>query len=181
MHHDDVARSTVDEADNTSGVSRRSLVRAGATVAWSVPLVQIATAAPALAAVSGPARLRCISFTGTRTNTRVRLNIGGIKNTGGTPTGQVTVVIRWPKKRPGQLAPRYQNSLSAGWTFAGKTGHGPWSFMFVSNAGVAPGHQTPPLTFSVEQPWSGAWSPFNLTATAFASGAGSSTATTQVK
>ncbi len=34
-------------------VSRRTLVRTGATAAWAVPVISVATAAPAMAAVSG--------------------------------------------------------------------------------------------------------------------------------
>lgn len=54
-----------DSAESTSGLSRRSVVRAGAVAAWSVPLVQLAAAAPSFAA-SGPADLST-STIGTRT------------------------------------------------------------------------------------------------------------------
>lgn len=39
---------------NGGGVSRRSVIKAGAHAAWAVPLVHVVAAAPAMA-VSGPA------------------------------------------------------------------------------------------------------------------------------
>ena len=43
------------------GIARRALLGAGAQAAWSVPLVTVATAAPAAAASGSPASLQILS------------------------------------------------------------------------------------------------------------------------
>ena len=55
-----------DTEQTTAGMTRRSLVRTGATAAWSVPVVAAVAAAPALA-ISGPANLSTSTETVTST------------------------------------------------------------------------------------------------------------------
>jgi hypothetical protein len=70
--------------DAARGMDRRTLLRAGAATAWSVPLVQAATAAPAFA-VSGPANLSTTSGTISRANGVYTINIT-VTNSGGSAT-----------------------------------------------------------------------------------------------
>lgn len=163
-----------DLTPNASGVSRRSVVRVGAAAAWTVPLVQVATAAPALA-VSGPAKLDIQGFYVSRDEkkTALKVYISSVKNTGGQPAGQVTVVVRVPKTKKGSFSKRpwLKEGPSQGWSFAGRTGNGPWDFTFVSYAGVPAGGKTKHLLFLLGLTNNGKAEQVTITATAYASGA----------
>src|SRR4051794_1471547 len=133
-----------------SGVSRRSLLRAGSAAVWAVPVVQVASAAPALA-VSGQCKLT-INFFNVWHNSRagsMGFKVRGIKDTGTSPSGQVTVVVHVPKTAAGAFSksPYLSRPPGNGWTFVGKTGTGPWDFTFISASGVGPGQTLPPLYF----------------------------------
>src|SRR4051794_11039244 len=67
--------------ENHAGPSRRQVVRIGANLAWAVPAVGIATAAPALAA-SGKAKLKLSSFAATASTSKVVLKLGAVTNSG---------------------------------------------------------------------------------------------------
>lgn len=55
MSSESISRSADENQTNGGGVSRRSVIKAGAHAAWAVPLVHVVAAAPAMA-VSGPAK-----------------------------------------------------------------------------------------------------------------------------
>lgn len=130
------------------GLSRRQVVKAGAHSAWAVPLITIATAAPALA-VSGQGSLVASRFTAyyEKNRNHFRLNLGPIKNTGSGTTGQVTVVFRVPQPQQyAGAAPRLVGPKPKGWSYAGSGSYpGGWTFTFVSAADLDPGESTPLL------------------------------------
>ena len=176
--HDDAVTTETETATGT-GLSRRSLVRAGATAAWSVQLIQVATSAPAFAAVSGPAKLVFQRFTAIRNDRMIRVSIQ-LRNTGASDTGPVTVVVRVPKAQDGQKPP-VRNGVTGGWKYVSRTGNGPWDFTFISKQGVKKNALTPALNFGLVQRWSGRWKPMTITATAFAQGSPATASSTTVK
>lgn len=168
-----------------SGLTRRSVVRAGTTAAWAVPLVTVATASPALAVSPGNAELQLTGFHLHREPRQVVLavDIHGIRNTGTTPSGQVTVVVRVPETRYGAFseAPRLVSGPGRGWTFVGVTGDGPWDFSFISNTGIAPKRSAPELEFRLKLANNKPSPKVNITAVASAQGAESDAASRPVR
>ena len=159
--------------DAGAGVSRRSVVKAGAVAAWSVPLVQLATAAPALA-VSGLAKLQILGFSldRERKHTALDVKLSGIRNRGTGSSGQVTVVAHVPKTKKGALsgAPKLSGTPSKGWRYVGRTGPGPWDFTFITTTGLPAGRTTPQLWFRLKLVNNGMTPAVPITATAFAPG-----------
>jgi hypothetical protein len=136
-----------------SGLTRRSVVRTSAHLAWAVPAVTMATAAPALA-VSGPAHLRMSGFSVNYSSghTQLDVHMGPVKNNGGSDAGQLTAVVEVPEKKKGPFrkAPAMDGGASDGWKFAGRSGNGPWTFTFVATDGhLRAGEKTRPLDFAL--------------------------------
>ncbi|GCD90652.1 hypothetical protein [Nocardioides sp. LS1] len=155
MHND---LDSVDTTDtSSSGVSRRSVVKTGAHLAWAVPAVTLATAAPALAVSPpqpGPALIKITGFSANYTGgaSGLHVTLSPVKNKGKSDAGQLTAVISLPVKDKGPFskAPKFV-SAHGPWTFAGRDGDGPWAFTFVSNDGhVKPGEKTGPLDVDID-------------------------------
>src|SRR5690349_18155409 len=78
-------------------VSRRTLVRAGATAAWSVPLVQVVAAAPARAVGSvGSTTLQYTGLSGTYTSATDLQIVSTVKNSGTTAAKNLQVSLTLP-------------------------------------------------------------------------------------
>ena len=113
--------STSSDAGNSTpsggGISRRSVVKAGAAAAWTVPLVQVVAAAPAVA-VSGAPTLVLSGAIGSWNGNSVNLN-GRVTltNTGSAPTTSLQVTL----------------TFDTAWT-SGSASAGDWT---VSPSGVA--------------------------------------------
>lgn len=145
------------EPVSRSGPSRRSVVRVGAAAVWTIPLVQVATSAPAFAA-SGPATLSISAFTAIRSGQNVSVTIG-LQNSGGVPTSSSLVLdFSVPDigggydKKPGSAS-----SLSSGWTPRGgdplpNGNTGPWTYRFTSTSTLAPGTQNVTFTIALDGP-----------------------------
>ena len=164
----------VTSADNRSGVTRRSVVRAGATAAWTVPLVTVATASPALAVSPGNAALQINGYGVRREPAKQSLwiDIDAIRNKGTGPSGQVTATFRVPKSRGAlSAAPTLIYGPGAGWSFAGRSGDGPWDFTFVSDTGVESKRWTKPLKFRLKLANNEPTPQVNITVVASAPGA----------
>jgi hypothetical protein len=98
---------------SSGGISRRSVMKAGAVAAWSVPLVQVVAAAPANAACSGTPVLDATAAVGSRGTGNQDLKLTftiPVKNVGGGTTSGLKVSL-YP------TAP-----LPAGWTVVGDWG-----------------------------------------------------------
>jgi hypothetical protein len=133
-------------------VSRRTVIRTGAHMAWAVPAVSVATAAPAFAAVSGGAALQGSSF-------RVQLNVkkqtlhvfvGPIKNSGASATGgPITVIVSAPKTAQTSMSNPYDKGVQNNWTYAGPSSSSTTDdYTFVSRAGsLKPNQSTGALSF----------------------------------
>lgn len=177
-----------DLTPHASGVSRRSVVRVGAAAAWTVPLVQIATAAPALA-VSGPADLDIQGYYVSRDEKKkaLKVYIAKVRNTGAQPSGQVTVTVDVPRTKTGSFSkkPWLKQGPSSGWTFVGDSYSAAtktWTFTFVSDSGVPAGGKTPPLYFLLGLTNNGKVKDGNpITATAQAAGASPDSETRYVR
>ena len=87
----DPENSSANSGGMSGGISRRSIMKAGAAAAWSVPLVQVVAAAPAVA-VSGSATLAVSAppsgWNGRSANLPVAITI---TNTGSVPTTNLQV------------------------------------------------------------------------------------------
>jgi len=101
------------DAENSSvtrgGVSRRSVMKAGAAAAWSVPLVQVVAAAPAHASVSGSpaAELAVLQQTGSQADSgdqRTATLTFTVSNVGNADSAGIVVTIAftqgWHKNGP---------------------------------------------------------------------------------
>ncbi|MDN4174511.1 hypothetical protein QWY28_16240 [Nocardioides sp. SOB77] len=130
--------------DQQGGLTRRSVVRTGAHLAWAVPAVSLATAAPALA-VSGPPSFpppSQINDTASVTGggTAVAAVISGLKNTGGSDMSNVLGTLT----PPGSMRP---TSVNAPWAPVGafaKAKAGTYRVVLL-DAKVKPGETIPPL------------------------------------
>jgi hypothetical protein len=119
-------------------MDRRTLLRAGAATAWSVPLVQAATAAPAFAAVSGPASLSTTSGTITRANGLYTISII-VRNSGGSATQGLQAVLT------SSPAPIQSSSNPIGWSSSGPSS---WTTTQEIQAG---GSKSFEMTFTVNK------------------------------
>ncbi len=178
-----VEHAPTDAEVTETGISRRSIVRAGATAAWAVPLVTVATAAPALA-VSGAAVLEIRRFEAkfNRPKKDLDLFIYGVRNTGTVPSSQVTVVFSIPRTKTGALsrAPRFISN-SKGWTFVGRTGNATWDFTFASTSGIPAGKVSPTLKVDLRTENAGKIPPSKVIASVFANGASPTAASDWIK
>ena len=112
---------------HSRSVSRRSVMRAGAHAAWSVPLVSVATAAPALAVSPGAGgslqagqfMVKCKS---NQYGTEYHVIVGPIKNSGpGDTCGPVTVTVSAPKDAQTSMDRPYDNGVQNNWQYAGQS------------------------------------------------------------
>jgi hypothetical protein len=114
------------------GISRRSVMKAGAVAAWSVPLVQVVAASPAHAACSGNPVLDVNDATGARSNSGQgqRTITVPVKNTGGGTTSGLTVSIY-----PTQAMPEgWQLTGNWGTPSGSGTAESPYTFSAPSEA-----------------------------------------------
>jgi hypothetical protein len=87
--------SHVQNDEQPRTVDRRRLVRNAATLAWTVPAIQIATSVPAFAAVSGCCNLSATGSATWRTGDLNYLDISlDITNACSTPVQGLTVMLR---------------------------------------------------------------------------------------
>ena len=145
------------------GVSRRSVVKAGAAAAWSVPLIQVVAAAPANAAYTSGTQttLQWQSLSAAyKTSDSSKLDVTvSIKNSGTFSASSVQVVV----ELPAGLAGASVNEPS-GWTrTAGST-----SFSFAKAAVAADATDGFTVTFSLPNAKGNS---FDLNATASAGNA----------
>lgn len=117
-------------------VSRRTVMKAGAHVAWSVPLIQVVTAGPAAASVITPAADPALAFTATsRTwsgsgvgNTRLKLDFT-LTNSGAGPTSSLSVTLTFPEG----WTPSIAAGPSAEWTTSQVGSSNSWTFTAIGS------------------------------------------------
>ena len=137
--------STLESGDVERGVTRRSVVKTGAHLAWAVPAVSMVTAAPALA-VSGKSKLRMGSFGASAIKGGADVDLGPIKNTGTRETGVLTAVFELPSSL--KKAKVSASSVSSGWKVVDGKGQ---DLTFVSTGTVPPGGKSKALSFVAKQ------------------------------
>lgn len=123
------------DSENSSvtprGVSRRSVMKAGAAAAWSVPLVQVVAAAPAVA-VSGPTTLvaspGAAGWNGNSANIAAPVTV---RNTGSNDSLALQVTYTFKSGWTGGSA-----TAPTGWTVSPPTG---MVFTFTADSQVAGG------------------------------------------
>lgn len=158
--------------DNDATTRRRVIKH----VAWSVPVIAVAAAAPAHAA-SGRAEIKFefyqFNFADYDNAGRPGTLVGSLslQNSGGpTPTTvpSIAVTLTFPATRVGSAAPVSVSGL--GWTYqSNATSGGTISFVFVWTGTLAPNGSTSQLGFKVALADN---SPGSITSTASASGGG---------
>jgi hypothetical protein len=167
-------------ASTSSGVGRRALVRTGV---WSVPVVAVAVAAPAMAAHSGgTGTLTFDTFSvfgadfngaGHATTLESLVQVQNQFVTGGPTLTTITVTVTYPAGRVTGAAPT--QVMGSGWGFASaaQTG-GVWRYTFTWSGTLAPSQSTSTLDFRVARTDT---TPETVNLTALAIGSGVTTAT----
>src|SRR4051794_38548863 len=118
------------------GIGRRTVVKGAVATAWTAPLVQV-IAAPAFAAVSGPANLSGSTATFTAPTSKTYRVQALVKNSGGAPTTGLSATVSWvPQKVKGGAA-LAGTTTPVGWTRNGT------SYSFAAKTAVAAGASQP--------------------------------------
>jgi hypothetical protein len=136
------------------GIDRRSVVRAGV---WTVPVVTLATAAPAFAVSVTKGKLQFDTFNifganydskGKPTTVQSQIQVQNVYAPSGPTLTTVTVLVTYPNGRVDGAAP--QAVTGTGWTFGSATnGGGDWIYSFVWTGSLPSSHSTPPLSYKV--------------------------------
>lgn len=166
------------------GIDRRSVVRAGV---WTVPVVTLATAAPAFAASNAKGELKFDTFNvfptdfsgGDPTKLESQIQVQNKFVSGGPTVTSLTVLVTYPDSRTNGAAPSIVSG--PGWTFgsAMKSGSN-WVYSFVWTGTLAPSASTPPMDYKVPLTDSSKGE-VDLTAIASATNATSATAAASTK
>lgn len=135
-------------------IDRRSVIRAGA---WTVPVVSLAVAAPALAASATKGTLKFDTFNvfgadynnkGKPTSAQSQVQVQNVFTAGGPTLTSVTVLVTYPASRVDGTAP--QSVTGSGWSFGSATQSGTtWIYSFVWVGTLAPSHSTSALSYKV--------------------------------
>jgi hypothetical protein len=88
-------------AESSGGISRRSVVKAGAAAAWTIPLVQVVAAAPAVA-VSGAPQLAFTQKSATYSSSTELITVSLTLNNSGGDTYGLTVKLTLPSGYTGK-------------------------------------------------------------------------------
>jgi len=144
------------ETANHDGVSRRTLVRVGAGSAFAVPLISVATVAPAMAVSVGSNAVLRISTGISRHGNKVVLTTR-ITNTGDAPTTKATTVTFSMARGTNEFHTRPSISSApsgSGWS-APKLGGGkagPWTWTFILGTKLKTPGTSPTLRFVLTTP-----------------------------
>jgi hypothetical protein len=171
---------TSDAPEATSaGVGRRALVRTGV---WTVPVVAVAVAAPAMAHSGGTGKLTFDTFNvfgadfdgdGKATTLESQVQVQNEFVTGGPTLTTITVTVTYPAGRVTGTAPT--QLTGTGWGFASATqSGGAWRYTFVWSGTLASSRSTSTLDYRVARTDT---TPESLKLTAIAIGSGVTPAT----
>jgi hypothetical protein len=135
-------------------LDRRSVVRAGA---WTVPVVSLAVAAPALAASVTKGKLQFDTFNvfgadynskGKPTSAQSQVQVQNVFTPGGPTLTTVTVLVTYSGSRVSGDAP--QSVTGSGWAFGSATASGTsWVYSFVWTGTLTSSHSTSTLSYKV--------------------------------
>jgi hypothetical protein len=163
-------------------LDRRSVVRAGV---WTVPVVSLAAAAPALAASATKGTLTFDTFNvfgadynnkGKPTSAQSQIQVQNVFTAGGPTLSTLSVFVTYPGSRVTGVAP--QSVTGSGWTFGSATASGTdWVYSFVWTGTLATSHSTSTLSYKVPLKNNSSGN-IALTALASASGVQSGSAST---
>jgi len=165
--------------DTSAGVGRRALVRTGV---WTVPVVAVAAAAPAMAHSGATGTLSFDTFNvfgadhngaGKATTLESQVQVQNEFVTGGPTLTTITVTVTYPAGRVTGAAPT--QLTGTGWGFASATqSGGAWRYTFVWSGTLASSKSTSTLDYRVARTDT---TPESLALTAIAIGSGVTTAT----
>jgi|tagenome__1003787_1003787.scaffolds.fasta_scaffold20782072_2 hypothetical protein len=163
-----------DAAPTQRPIDRRSVVRAGA---WTLPVVSLAVAAPALAASVTKGTLTFDTFNvfgadynnkGKPTSAQTQIQVQNVFTPGGPTLASVTVLVTYPGSRVTGSAPTAVTGN--GWAFGSASASGSnWVYSFVWTGTLTTSHSTSTLSYQVPLKNN---SSGNIALTAIASAAG---------
>lgn len=126
-----------EQQDDRHLISRRTLVRTGVTAAWSVPLIQVVGAAPALA-VSG-SKVEVLGGTAAWDGNYIDVTVP-VKVTGTQTVDVLTVTLIFSKP----LAPEVNSGPNGRWSASRSVSGGQVTITYTTTrANLAPGSTTP--------------------------------------
>lgn len=141
-------------ASDPRPIDRRTIVRTGA---WSVPVLSLAVAAPALAASTSKGKLKFDTFNvfgadynskGKPTSAQSQIQVQNQFTAGGPTLTSVTVLVTYPGSRVDGDAPLAVTG--SGWSFGSATQSGSnWVYSFVWSGSLATSHSTSTLSYKV--------------------------------
>lgn len=141
--------------DDDTGVSRRTVMRVGAGSAFAVPLISVATMAPAMAVSVGSNAVLRISTGISRHGNKVILTTR-ISNSGDAPTAKATTVTFSMARGTNEFHSRPTISAPAGsgWSapVLGGGKAGPWTWTFVLGSKLKAPSVSPTLRFVLTTP-----------------------------
>ncbi len=135
-------------------IDRRTVVRTGA---WSVPVLSLAVAAPALAASTAKGKLKFDTFNvfgadynnkGKPTSAQSQIQVQNVYTAGGPTLTSVTVLVTYSGSRVDGAAP--QAVTGTGWSFGSAVHSGSdWVYSFVWTGSLTSSHSTSTLSYKV--------------------------------
>ncbi|MCW2786730.1 MAG: hypothetical protein JWP74_3247 [Marmoricola sp.] len=152
MSHSDSTDTTGEIEPGHTGVTRRTIIRTGANAAWAVPLITVATTAPALAASGSAPSIRITNHGIIRHRAKHRFTVHAqVTNVGdGATTAPVVLTLTMPKgTKQFALRPVDYGSSGHGWEGPSDGGpnDGPWTWTFLYTPKVASRATTTLLEF----------------------------------
>jgi hypothetical protein len=169
-------------ATTSRHLDRRTVVRTGA---WSVPVLALAVAAPAVAGSADKGTLTFDTFNvygadyntkGKPTAAQSQVQVQNVYTPGGPTLTSVVVAVTYSGSRVDGSAP--QAVTGSGWTFGSATASGSdWVYTFVWTGSLAQSRSTSTLTYNVPLRNSSSGN-IALTGTASAAGVASAAAAT---
>lgn len=132
MGFESISGDAENNQSNGGGISRRTVIKAGAHAAWAVPLVQVVAAAPAIA-VSGSCTLSITKASGKWPGGSGKLNVSVTVAAATNATSGLQVTLVFTEGWQGGKA------AASGWGVTGPTPTTPNTYVFTANTQIAAG------------------------------------------
>ena len=162
------------------GMSRRTVVRVGATAAWTAPAITVLAASPAFATASGPATL---VMSGPTTAAHPAKGTGvtvssGVRNGGGQPAGNLQATVSLTGEAKSGWGSATSRTIASQWTLSSTSGSGDRvTFVFTATPTDLAGGATKSFNPTITLPANGKMLSGTVTVTFTAIAAGGSSAT----
>ena len=165
------------ENAESGGMSRRTVVRVGATAAWTAPAITVLAASPAFATTSGPAKLAMSGTTTVVSKGTVKTVSSGVQNTGGQPATSLQATV----SLIGEAGSGWGSATSAPsttlWSLSSttKNSNDTVTFVFTATSSALAGGEIKAFSPTITLPSNGKNGTVTVTFTAVAAGGSSAT------